>query len=605
LLDNRKGYRKNEIQFTNQPLISPMEEELLQENLKIKNNMKGQKEKEKLKNIKANKNDVYKKKGKSKYELQFKEAKHYENEISQITKDKNVFSNLNSTNENDIVSYSKNTKNNLNYNNINDNNNLNKNKNHDPIDIIIIDENNKEIKVINNVQKEAVNDKNKIEEKNVIENFEGKISKYDSTTNDNICYEHEPLSADLFKDTEDDILLSSKLSDDEELDLKENNNVNLIENPGTEDIIISSVDLKNEKEIIISSNLDTKDNNIKIEETPNFDATFDEDKLSSSNFIDNYNIDNYDNQMLIDNSQNDEIIFNNSQINKIENDIIHNEKMLSLNDIKKKDIVLNNDDDKKLVNIDSQSVQELKNQMDNNIIQYDNILNKNDDNLQSNLHLNSQEKLVNKNFNNIITHKSILNDNSSKTVDNSIILPKTKSDKINDVKLFKKLENSIIDNNEKVVDKERENNEQNKFISLNENMNNKLSSEIKSDSSLLLSKDSSNSNFFSSNNNLNNNKNKDYSLRIDRLKSILTPNKNHKNKEPFYETDCHCLHLNKNVKRIVVGKYANDSHKNWLIMETDNAIEIWKYEIYLNSSGKKNYCNWTKFSERTKVYNHN
>ncbi|OUM68804.1 hypothetical protein PIROE2DRAFT_3324 [Piromyces sp. E2] len=609
--DNRKVYRKSEIQFSNQPLISPLEEEQLQENIKTKNNITVPGEKEKKKIIKVNKNDFLKKKGKNKYELQFKESKCNKNGISQIIKDNTFyFSNSNSTDN-----YSK-----INNNSMNDNLNAK-----DPIDIIIVDEDGKESKAIDEILlNKNVNDKNNIENNN--------IEVIDSQKNNNMVDDLEPSSADLFKDTEDDILLSSKLSNDNCLDVKEEHNVKLINNEDVEDIIVSSIDLKNDKEKVIiisdiSSNLSTKDN-IKIKDMPNSEVNIEEgNKLSCSNYVNNYNFDNYGNQMLMDNSQNDDIIFNNSQIN----DIDCSEKLHSLNNINIKENLLDNNkellipnNDKSnhnssLIKVHVQNKQKSKNNMsDNNMLITEEVMtNKDGGNLINNesmllnkhiknenvvkkenyLQINSDFKDLKKSkeekFDDNIISKTISNDNINNTSGKSIITQQIKKDNVVSIKL----ENSIIKNEKIVLDKEKKDNDQKKVIPFCD----KLSNELKDDSSSSLSKNSSNSNFFNSNNSLNV-KNREYSLEISRLKSLLIPSKNNKNKQCFDEASCHCLHLNKNIKKIVVGKYTNNTHKNWLVMETEKSIEIWKYDTHLDSLDNNNYCNWTKFSERLKNF---
>ncbi|ORX50405.1 hypothetical protein BCR36DRAFT_412427 [Piromyces finnis] len=594
--DNRKDLRKKEINFSNQQLISPLEEEHIKNDLKIKNTT--QKEKEKKKITKTNKNDILKKKGKVKYELHFEEAKHFTNEILKFSKEINTSSNLINGNSNKY-------KDNI----VNNNENLSKKLNHNPIDIIILDENDKE--------KNIIDGENKILEDKIIENFDNKKQNFCSKTNDNVCFEPEPLSADLFKDTDEDILLLSKLSDDNNEYKKNENNDNLISDD-SDDIIISSLDMKAEKEkqtivLDLSSHYDDKDN-IKIDKTPNSNVVASEKKeLSNYNYVDSFNFDNYENQMIIDNSQNDDLIFDNSQINEIENNINFEKKMHSLNDFSSKETSLednkklpllpNNDDlnkDKMNLKLKSQNNEKIKHNNalimeegtlkklgespnKNENILLDVMKNKNVSRIDSNSKIHTElekSKYKKGTTNNYTNYSNNCPENALKLQHINIISNTKNSDKLE---------------NPKIEDEEKSNNK-NRKMKFNKNFNSNLSNKLKNDFSLLLS-----NNYFSRDNN-NFNKNKEYSLKINRLKSILIPNKNHKNKEPINDTCCHCLHLNKNVRKVVAGKYANDATKNWLIMETEKSIEIWKYDIHLNSSMNENHCNWTKYSERLKNF---
>jgi len=152
--------------------------------------------------------------------------------------------------------------------------------------------------------------------------------------------------------------------------------------------------------------------------------------------------------------------------------------------------------------------------------------------------------------------------------------------------------------NKKNIDKSVTNTTEELKVNLGDGINNnKISNEIDKCSSVVISKSSSNPSYIEISN--INSSNENYQIKIERLKSILIPNKNHKSIESIINSECNCLHLNKNVKRVVVGKYSMNNSKNWLIMETSNSIEIWNYNI--NFDNGNNICYWTKFSERLKV----
>eukprot|EP00833_Pecoramyces_ruminatium_P008441 jgi/Orpsp1_1/1182473/evm.model.c7180000081429.1 len=572
MIDNRKYINKkkeNKIINLNQSLISPLEEEQFQEFSKI--NSKGKNFK--IKNVENNK-----KKNKNKYELQFiSENKHLDG--TQL-KDSKVF----------LINEDKNQKNENKTKNINIDKSLSSindkssNKIIKPLKesnpILIIDDNNNEKNEKKNYEIIQIDDSNS--------NFNSNGNINVNINNNNT--EAESLSADLFKDIDNDILLSSKLSDN---DIIKEDNANLIDDYEINNIIISSINEKQEG----SNDIDNLDN-INMKENSMIEID-DFDKFNDSNFINDINIDNYDKQIFMDNSQN--YNFNESQLNKIEKDI---------NDD-------NNDNEYFLSN------ENLKSEKDKEISTIDDIIN------YELVTLNKEKNDILYNNDNIIPNNSKLEENSDKT----LILNKMENGDKNNDKYLKELNDKIgkeaererindnlqikknikdqnkvnydnvVNINNSLDDNKIESNIENNKIKIENQINIEFNKELLNDiekKSSLIQNNSSNININddSESKNLNND---NYKLNIFRLKSVLWPNKDHKNKELLKEYDCNCFHLNKNIMKIIVGKYATNIYKNWLIMETETSIEIWKYDVNINSIDDDSFCYWEKCTYRKKV----
>ncbi|KAG4107316.1 hypothetical protein H8356DRAFT_1285945 [Neocallimastix lanati (nom. inval.)] len=611
--DNRKyNNKKKEIGVSNQPLISPIAEEQLQGQLKLRINNKTQIVIDKSKNSKNKKNENNKKKGKNKYELQFKsEAKHIN--VTSLSNIKDSSINEKIFNKTGRIIRKINEEN---FSNTDFNNNLNEISK--PIHIIITDENG-----VENKQKEN-NEVIEIDDSNPYENIKKEDYLEENNIENekmNILLESEPLSTDLFKDIEDEFLLSSKLSDNDTI---KEDNVNLINNFDNNDIIISPVNINSEEnnEILISDD-DIKGNLDVIEDS--LSKINDNEKIKSPNYINNINFDDYDNQVLMNNSQIDDLSFDGSQINKIGENINDNDKnsFLSLNKLEYENINNENGETHSfpLTNIDNFHQYNYIDENEELILQNNNkkengkIRMLNDINSKNELKVNNNkeedtkktEPNTKENLNNL--EENHLNENLFEELssDNNTQYKMESSESIGNQNKINNYSNiqmkNSFDHNEPKI-------KNNDNISINKSNNkkpiiinhdNKFLNKKDSSSSSLIHTSSSSLSYHSSINNINM-KNDYYKINVYRLKSQLIVNKNHKNKETINEYDCSCFHVNNKIKKIVTGKYATNVNKNLLIMETDTSIEIWKYDIEIDSLCNKGCCKWKKYPGRLKNF---
>ncbi|ORX78925.1 hypothetical protein BCR32DRAFT_269786 [Anaeromyces robustus] len=643
--DNNKSVIKKKVNFSTYSLISPLEEEQLNQKKDINNSPKGKK---KIKIIKNKKSDIHSKKtNKNKYELHFKtEAKHSntifinenfkKSENNKINyNDNNNKSDINIKNDIEVLEPKNNEfiNNNLAINNviITDGNDFE--KKYESIDNV---GNEKENSINNKKQtiNEGINIGNDIIMVNDIESNKPKVDN--NIENLNVWSETEPFSADLFKDIEDeDILISSKLSDN-----NENDNIKLINDYNNNDIIESSLDFhenENNKSIFsdISPKLRLKENirNIKLSIESVIDLGESEnDELSNFSYINNLNFDNYDNQMLMDDTQNDDLCFSNGHLNKIDNK--DEVESLSTSIIECENV---NNENEELIYIHSYQV-ENKNKIE---IEKENINKSNNFSNDESKIKSKEDKISENKFNEIMNNCKIKNGLNNKSENgknnnnkkysekhliNIIENPDNENDKLlKEKEIFSKNINEINDKenlkNIPLLDLNKNHHSIHQVEKMPEEQQGEKSDIKKRENSINIIRNKNNksklidikSNRSETNlyeqkccftpksfvKNPLNNINEDYILNINRLKSNLIPSKN---LEPIIESNCNCLHLNKIINKVVVGKYATDNNKNWLIMETKDSIEVWQYDINFDSLNKENYCYWTKCSERLKNF---